>query len=188
LAGALIAATFVAVLSTTNGAEAHAGYESSTPGDGEVVAEAPAVVEVRFGQEMGRSGGLPTLIVVNEAGDQVDLGAVLSDDDRTVITAELAPSLPDGRYTVIWHTLSDEDGEEAQGAFHFYVGSGPDAQPTGEATRAAATTPTASATPEDNDGDEDGDGVPLWLLVAGIAAGAVGGAAVGLVIGRRSTG
>ena len=160
--------------------DAHAGYESSTPADGEVVPEGPSQVDVFFGQEMARSGGLPSLIVVNGSGDQVDLGAELDDADRTHIFTPLAPSLPDGRYTVIWHTLSDEDGEESQGAFHFYFGAPnhkiapPSPQPT--LPDKGTPVPTLTAAPTDpptaDDGDDSG-GVSVLAAVIGLIATAV---------------
>lgn len=178
----LIAFTWV----DSNGtAFAHANYESSTPADGEVVAEPPVLVEVFFGQEVARGDGLPTMIVVNESGDQVDLGATLDDADRTRIFVDLPPDLPEGRYTVIWHTLSDEDGEEAQGAFHFYIGAGP-----GETPPPASSTGTpADVTPTPNNGgDDDGsDGIGLAIFVIGLIAAAAVAGGVGLVIGRRSS-
>ena len=45
---------------------AHAAYDHSTPGDGEVVATAPAQVDVFFKEEMARGNGLPTLTVAAE--------------------------------------------------------------------------------------------------------------------------
>jgi copper transport protein len=180
----LVVLAVVAAVATLGGipsAFAHAGYDRSTPGDGEVLAEAPSRVDVYFAQQVARSGGLPTLIVVNEAGDQVDTGAVLDDDDRTHMSAELEDGLGDGRYTVIWHTLSADDDEEAQGAFHFYIGSGPSTGPTSSA--GPTTTPSAPADENDDDG-----GVPGWLLIAGIAGGLVVGVGGGLALGRRSGG
>lgn len=167
-------------------ASAHSGYERSEPGDGAVVAESPARVDVYFGQEMARSGGLPTMIVVNNSGDQVDLGATLDDNDRKHLYAGLAPSLPDGRYTVIWHTLSDEDAEEAQGAFHFYIGAGPSGDSPAPAATVAQTPPPApgSATPAAAS-TGDGGGIPAWALVLGIFAGALVGGAGGVFAGRR---
>ena len=183
-----IAATLAFLAAQPGPAFAHAGYESSTPTDGEVLAESPAQVDVYTSQEMARSGGLPTLTIVNEAGDILNDGSTLDDEDRTHVFADLPPELPDGRYTVIWHTVSDEDGEEAQGAFHFYVGEGPSATPApGEADGASAT-PAATATPglsPSGDGG-DGGGIPLWALIAGVAAGVVVGGGAGLALGRRS--
>jgi methionine-rich copper-binding protein CopC len=179
------------LLTPARDASAHAGYESSTPADGETLADSPPEVEVIFSQEMARSGGLPSLVVVNDSGDQVDLGAELDDADRTRMVAPLAPSLPEGRYTVIWHTLSDEDGEEANGAFHFFVGQPPAQDTPGPATTvpgkgtpqvSATAAPTAPPSAEDN-GD---DGAPIWLLVAGILAALAIGIGAGILVARRS--
>jgi methionine-rich copper-binding protein CopC len=181
-AALLIAAALALILLRSGSAYAHAGYESSTPADGEVLAESPPEVHVYTSQEMARSGGLPVLTVVNDAGDVLNDSTTLDDEDRTHVFAELPPELPDGRYTVIWHTISDEDGEEAQGAFHFYVGDGP----SGTTPPAASETPAGSATPSPSP-DDDGDdgGIPAWALVVGVLAGVVAGGGAGAVIGRR---
>jgi methionine-rich copper-binding protein CopC len=201
----LLPALIVAV--STESARGHASYDRSVPGDGEIVAESPARVDVYFTQEIRRTSELPTLIVVNQSGNQVQTQTVLNDADRTHMYAELAPALPDGRYTVIWHTFSDDDGEEAQGAFHFYVGSGPedgtatpaptaaetpaasptlDPSPTGSpsgtpvptASPATTVTPSPLSTLEPDD-DDGGDG-PSEGAVAGIAVGSMlGGVVVG---------
>jgi len=163
---------------------AHAGYDRSTPGDGEVVAAAPARVDVYFLQQVTRSGGLPTLVVVNDAGDVVDKGAVLDDDDRTHIFTELEEGLQDGRYTVIWHTLSADDDEEAQGAFHFYVGAAPTPVPSGSAPSGATIATPVANNPSDKD-DDSGE-IPFWGLIAGIIGGVLVGGAAGAVLGRRS--
>lgn len=193
-AAVLVAA--VAPLLAVLSAGAHARYERSDPADGAVLAQAPSRVDVYFSQEMTRSGGLPTLVVVNDVGDQVDLGAKLDDNDRKHIYADLAPALPPGRYTVIWHTLSDEDAEEAQGAFHFYVGTGPSgaspAPPGATAVPAPSTVPATAAPPPASPapaqtGGNDG-GVPVWALAAGIVGGLLAGGAGGYRFGRRSGG
>jgi methionine-rich copper-binding protein CopC len=163
---------------------AHAGYESSTPADGEVLAESPAQIEVIFGQEVARSGGLPSLTVTNPAGDLVADEAIVDDADRTRVTIDLPPALGAGRYTVIWHTLSDEDGEEAQGAFHFFVD--PNAT-SGSQTATGTPTPTGTAVtvqPAGNTGGGDG-GLPIWALIGGIAVALVVGTSAGVTLGSR---
>lgn len=169
---------------------AHSEYESSSPAGGEVVAEMPEVIDVFFSQEMARSGGLPEVFVVDESGEQVDLGATLDDDDRTHISIDMAPAMPDGRYTVIWHTLSDEDGEEARGAFHIYVGTGPtEASSTPGTPAAPVATVPAPGTPEPTpvaSGDGDDGGIPAWALVLGVIGGVVVGGGGGLLLGRRA--
>lgn len=163
-------------------ASAHAAYDHSTPGDGEVVATAPKKLDVYFKQEIQRAGGLPSLLVVTDEGDVVSEEAVLDDGDRTHMSVEL-DDLQDGRYAVIWHNVSADDGEEAQGAFHFYVGAGPTSGASGAPTAQATITPVPS-TPATDD-DDSGD-IPLWGVIAGILGGVVVGGAAGTVIGRQS--
>jgi methionine-rich copper-binding protein CopC len=154
----------------------HARYERSEPADGAVMPQSPPRVDVYFTQEVRRSGGLPTLLVVNDTGDAIQTQVVLDDANRTHMYALLAPSLPPGRYTVIWHTLSDEDGEEARGAFHFFVGGGPT---TGQTPSPPATglpsSPSASAIPSGS--------VPPIVGAAEHDAGASSGTVVALVVG-----
>jgi copper resistance protein C len=158
---------------------AHASYNHSTPGDGEVVATAPAKVAVFFKEEIRRGNGLPTLIVVDDAGDEVDAGSVLDDSDRTHISDALKPGLPDGRYTVIWHTVSDDDSEEAQGSFHFYVGGVVTPVPT-----AAPSSSAPSVAPTIGRGSDSTADIPTWGLILGIIAGLVVGTGGGMVVGR----
>jgi len=172
-------------------ADAHAKYESSTPADGETVSVSPDVVEIIFTQEMRRAGGLPTSTVVNESGDIVSLETRLDDENRQLLEIELAPALPDGRYTVIYHVLSDADGDDSQGAFHFFVGDATGDGPTStetpvDRTPEPATTSQPTATPQPGTEDADGDGIPLWGLIVGIAAATIVAGGAGLAIGRSA--
>ena len=185
---AALAATAIALLALlalhAPGVSAHARYDHSTPADGEVVATAPTKVDVFFGEEVQRANGLPTLVVVDDTGDVVDKGAVLDDNDRTHMSAELNDSLENGRYTVIWHTVSADDGEEAQGAFHFYIGAAPTPVPSDSAASGTATASPAASTPATK--NDDGDDIPIWGLIVGIIGGVVVGGGGGLLLGRRS--
>ena len=180
-----IAVTVFAVTSV----EAHGRQQRSEPADGAVLAESPPRVNVWFSQELRRTSGLPTLVVVNAAGDVVSEPAVLDDDDRTHVHAALPPALPDGRYTVIWHGLSDEDGDESRGAFHFYVGEGPEMAseivltPSPTATPTATPLPPPTATPPPPEVPDDDGGLPAWLiaLIGAVIGAAVGGGAVFIV-------
>lgn len=182
------ALTVIALIATftmnASSVSAHARYDHSTPGDGEVVATAPTKVDVFFAEEVQRANGLPTLFIVDDSGDPVDKGAVLDDTDRTHMSDELNADLPDGRYTVIWHTVSSDDGEEAQGAFHFYVGAAPTLVPSGGAPSGTPTASPAASTPATN--DDDGDDIPIWGLIAGIIGGVVVGGGTGALLGRRA--
>ncbi|MFQ5472461.1 MAG: copper resistance protein CopC, partial [Dehalococcoidia bacterium] len=170
----------------------HAKYDFSSPADGETVAESPETVEIFFTQDVRRAGGLPTAIVVNESGDEISLETTLDDDNRRRVIVDMPPALPDGRYSVIYHVLSDADGDESQGAFHFFVGEAtgdtpaPTEPPTG-GTQEPTTTPQPTATPEPTPEDSGDDGIPVWGLIVGIVAAAAVAGGAGLRIGRTAT-
>lgn len=170
--------------------QAHADYERSEPGDGASVASSPPRVDVWFGQEIRRSGGLPTLTVVNKSGDTVSRNSVLDDRDRTHMSAELGSSLAPGRYTVIWRTLSDGDGEEAEGAFHFYVGVESPLEPSVAASQSTAApsiaTVPSTITPIDRAPDNNSDNGPLLWGLLGVGGGFVAGAVAGSFLSGRS--
>lgn len=181
----MVVAALLVALSSSSGASAHARYVSSTPADGETVAESPAQVEAVFAEEMGRSGGLPTMVVVSDSGDVIAEEAILNDDDRTRMTIELPPSLPEGRYTVIWHNVSDSDGDEAQGAFTFNVGASASQTPAAASPTGGAATPAPTTIINNGGTEDDGSGIPLWALAAGIATGIFMGGALGVSYAAR---
>jgi methionine-rich copper-binding protein CopC len=201
-------------LTATAQASAHARYDSSTPAKGEVLAASPAQVQVKFSQDVQKITATYGIEVALETGGGspgagVTAGpAVLSDDDRSIMSAPVQPNLPPGRYVVRWKNISDEDGDAAEGAFSFYVGvqptetdlaadralesideeETPQASPTGARTAPAATPPSASATatPATDDDDDDGGNTGLIVgivVVVVLVAVAAGGAAV--VLRRR---
>jgi methionine-rich copper-binding protein CopC len=181
----LAAALAVLLLMPVVRVSAHAAYDHSTPGDGEVVATEPAKIDVYFKENMTRANGLPTLIVVNDSGDKVDAGSVLDDNDRTHLSDALSPSLPNGRYTVIWHNVSADDGEEAQGSFHFYIGGAVIPIPTvapGSATPVRSV-PAVTPAPSSSSSSD----IPIWGLIAGIIGGVIVGGGGGLLFGRRAS-
>ena len=121
---------------------AHADYESSVPAAGEIVAQVPQQVQVRFTQELFRREGSNSLEVYGPGEIRVDLDdSAIDDDDRRLMTVSLQPDLVDGDYTVRWRTLSADDGDEADGEFHFTVHAG---SPTAEIDQPA---PTVTAQP-----------------------------------------
>ncbi len=180
----LAAALAVLLLMPAIGVSAHAAYDHSTPGDGEVVATEPARVDVYFKENNAKANGLPVLIVVNDTGDKVDAGSVLDDNDRTHISDALSPSLPDGRYTVIWHTVSADDGEEAQGSFHFYIGGAVTPIPTAPPGTITPVPSIPAVTPAPSSGSSSD--IPVWGLIAGIVGGVVVGGGGGLLFARRT--
>ncbi len=141
VASALGAAAFV------TGASAHADYESSTPGAGEVVATAPASLIVNFTGEMQKLPGTYVLTVTGPDGAGATAGApVVSANGRTM-TVALMPGLPNGTYTVSWLTTGAEDGHERSGTFTFSIG----------APGAPAPMPTAMPVDDDHDHSDPDD-------------------------------
>jgi len=203
----LFALGAAAVLLAPSSVSAHSDYESSVPGRDEVVAEAPGQVEVFFTQEVFREEGANFVRVFDGSGTQVSDGdGAIDDDNRAHITATLQPDLAPGRYIVRWMTLSFEDGDDAEGAFCFYIAveptqeeadecaafageeeETPAAEPTepGEATAAPTeaeplSTPAASPIPTDDDTPEqDNDDGASTVLIVGIVAGVIAVVVIG---------
>ncbi len=154
---------------------AHAGYARSEPGAGAVIATAPSEVVIWFGQDMFRRAGENGIEVLGPDGAAVQTGAAaINDDDRRILSVPLAAGLTPGAYTVNWHTLSAEDGDDAEGSFTFTYDPAaavtstpmqPDATPTPlPAATSALVTPTAIPT---SDGGVRCFGMPV--LVIGLA-------------------
>jgi methionine-rich copper-binding protein CopC len=205
-AGLLVLLAFTAglfLLGRAPSVFAHAAYESSTPAIDEVVATAPAQVDVYYAQEMARLSGQYHLRVFDEQNTQVSVGdGAIDDFNRKHMSTTLPPDLPAGRYIVDWANVSDEDGDADSGKFCFYIVNQPTAEQQAECAllaeegptpTAGAVTPTQAAgaptattapgeptaTPAEAADTDDG-GTNTGLIIVGIVAGA---AIVLLVVG-----
>jgi methionine-rich copper-binding protein CopC len=122
-------AALLALLGVVAPAAAHARYDHSTPGQGEVVQASPARVDIFTAQDMKKDQALTAITVTDGNNSRVDTGDTTVDDaNRRHFSVGLKPSLPAGRYAVSFKNASDEDGEQDNGQFAFYVGSGPTPQ------------------------------------------------------------
>jgi methionine-rich copper-binding protein CopC len=104
---------------------AHATFTNGTPGPGDAVC-APTLVSDYFAQHIQVSSAQQTysLWVTNANGDQVDNNDNAVDpSDTTHMTVSLPPNLSPGAYTVHWATLSDDDGDQANGDYSFTIRS-----------------------------------------------------------------
>jgi methionine-rich copper-binding protein CopC len=128
---------------------AHAHYDHSTPTIGQVVAAAPARVEIFTDSDMRKTAGANVIAVTAADGSRVDDGTtVLDDTDRRHFSVGLNPNPAPGRYVVAFQTLSDADGDADHGRFAFYIGSGPTPQQQAldaGLNGAPAVAPTATA-------------------------------------------
>lgn len=148
---------------------AHARFQSSTPAPGQTVATAPANVSITFTEDLafGSTGS-----VVNAAGTTVSTGASYTVADRKLLIITLKPGLPSGTYTVNWHTVSSEDGDQLDGSFSFTVAAAaaaPAAPAPAVAPAPVRTLPSTSTAPAS---DYSGPALVL-LLVALLSAGAI---------------
>jgi methionine-rich copper-binding protein CopC len=135
--GLPLVAVALLLASTTATAFAHARYERSDPMAGVMIDASPTVLRAWYTQElMLRSA----IAVVDEAGNQVDLGDGRVDQDdpsRKTMVVSLPP-LPVGVYWVYYVASSADDGHDEVGSFTFGIGMLP---PVAE----ASTTPIAAA-------------------------------------------
>lgn len=112
----LVSALLVAV------AAAHAVLVESEPENSAVLEQTPAQVIVRFDHELETK--LSSIHVFDTAENQVDNGdgsVDLNDPDHASILASLPESLPNGKYSVHWKTVSAHDGDTTEGEFFFKV-------------------------------------------------------------------
>ncbi len=149
VAGLLSAALFLAAVHypLSTAVHAHADYDRSAPSADEVVSQAPQQVQVWFTQDLFRREGQNALEVYGPDDRRVDQDdAAIDDDDRKLMTVSLQSDLPNGVYTVRWRTLSADDGDDAEGEFHFTIQvDRPQVMATPTAASAAAPTAAAEA-------------------------------------------
>ncbi len=97
-------------------ASAHASLVSTSPGDGEVLAEAPAEISLTFTESVRLTDGIELL-----TGDGTAVSVDVSASDEVVTLTPEAP-LTDGTYIVGWRVIS-ADSHPIAGGLSFSVGS-----------------------------------------------------------------
>jgi copper transport protein len=104
----------------------HAQYDRSDPPANAKLpgGHPPTRVQVWFTEQIDPN--FSKLTVFNQQRQQVDLGdSHGAPNDPSSLIISLPPSLPDGAYTVVYQTLSAEDGHRVTNAFSFVVGGAP---------------------------------------------------------------
>ncbi|MFJ7261760.1 copper resistance protein CopC [Streptomyces globosus] len=120
---ALVLAALLALLFAAAGpASAHAALTASDPGEGAVVATAPAQVTLSFSEKVAL--GEDSIRVLDPRGKRVDTGEIRDMCSGSTIRygTALHPGLPDGTYTVAWQAVS-ADSHPIAGAFTFSIGA-----------------------------------------------------------------
>lgn len=99
---------------------AHAYIVASSPGENEVLEEAPASVSITFNEPI--ENAFHSLQVTDPSGQQAVIGESRIDDANPArLIADLRPELPEGIYTVNYKVLSS-DGHAITGTFPFIIG------------------------------------------------------------------
>lgn len=138
--------TTVTMLSVS-AVSAHARPKTTDPVDKATVTKAPAQYTIVFSEETNptKSGGS----VTDASGAVVSTGFKVDLNERTKMTIDLKPNLPNDTYTVKWNSFTDDDSGTADGTLTFTI----QAQATGTGTApaggsaTAGTAPTATAAP-----------------------------------------
>ena len=117
----VVCAAFVAAMPLTlaaSAASAHAVLEYANPGAGSSLSKAPAVLSMKFSEEL--EPAFSTVEVIDPSGKRVDAGdAKIDSSDLSQLQTTLKP-LPSGTYKVIWHVVS-ADSHRTEGEFIFTV-------------------------------------------------------------------
>ena len=154
----VVGGVFAVQLAVTGPVSAHAELESATPANGAMLAEAPALVELVFSENVGQPAALA---VLGPDGDEVDGGELQVVDDtmrRTYDPSSFAP----GVYTVSYQVTS-ADGHPVAGTLSFML--------HGDGTAAAAV-PVVPSVPSNDSTDADPTLVLVLVVVValGLAA------------------
>lgn len=177
--------TLLAAFSAVQLAFAHAHYDHSQPGIGQVLTAAPARADIYTDSEMRKTAGGNVITVVGPDGSRTDDGNTVVDDaDRKHFSVGLNLNLPPGRYVVSFQTLSDVDGGTDHGRFAFYVGSGPTAE------QQALDASLNGAAPVEGGASASGSGAGAGRIVAIVGAAFILLALVvagGLVVRRKQS-
>ncbi len=122
-------------------AQAHAVLDHADPASGSALAEAPAVVDLWFSEDV-----VPDLSEAHlvDAGGQTVQGSALSGDpaDARHLVVELPP-LDAGSYGILWRVLAQDDAHTTTGVVVFSVGTG--AAPSNDFRAPSATSAASSA-------------------------------------------
>ncbi len=126
---------------------AHAFLKESDPAANAILPSAPARATLRFTERLERSYSRAELY--DQTGTAIAGTRSRAGDDAYTMVLDLPASLANGTYSVLWRTLSEDDGHSAQGYIAFTIGSEKDVQavivPAGATTGVAGPSRWATA-------------------------------------------
>ncbi len=111
----VISVTLILLFAFTTTVSAHTGLTSSSPADGEVVAEDIHEVVLEFNSKIESTS---TVKVFNENEEEISVSNIQVNDN--VMTGAFMSPLENGTYTVDWKIIG-ADGHPIQGSYSFVV-------------------------------------------------------------------
>jgi copper resistance protein C len=142
----VVALPMIGFIAMQSNALAHAELDSAVPAIGGTVATLPPSMTLTFTEEV-KPGGI-TIEVIGPDGARIDTGDAqvdLSNANRNTVIVSLYAGGP-GAYAVKWDSVSNLDGDEANGNYSFTV-SDSGTEVIGDA---AVSSSDASPTPDPN--------------------------------------
>ena len=100
-------------------AHAHAVPVTSTPRPNTILETAPPEVSIQFSEPTVLN--LSRIVVLTQAGQEVEAGPLTASTDGTTLSIALPP-LNNGTYLVSWQVLSAVDGHTTNGTYSFGIG------------------------------------------------------------------
>jgi methionine-rich copper-binding protein CopC len=138
---------------------AHSSQAGSTPEEGEVLATAPTLVEVRFDSPLLDIGA--AMVVRTADGTSVVIGAPRVERQR--ISVDVDPAAPPGEYSVAYRVVA-EDGHALESSFAYTI-AGAESATAAESPVTPAPSPATPAAASEPASEPAS--VPPFLLIAG---------------------
>jgi methionine-rich copper-binding protein CopC len=167
--------TFAALLLVGGPASAHDQLVSSDPKDGATLDEQPTSISLTF-SAAPLDTGIEIALVGPDGTTARGYDIQVADE---VVTAQLAPDLPAGKYDVAWHVVSS-DGHPIDGELTYVVEGEPTAEPSDEPEMSTQEAEPTDAAPTDDGAQEPT--TPTELAGAGDGAGPSGLAVAGGIL------
>lgn len=115
----VVALMLVLMAANAGSVAAHSRIKSAVPADKATVNAAPTQVALVLTEETNPTKSVGS--VTDVGGATVSTGFRVDSADRTKMTIDLKPNLPNGAYTVAWNTFTDNDNGSANGTLTFTV-------------------------------------------------------------------
>ncbi|MFC5591480.1 copper resistance protein CopC [Sporosarcina soli] len=111
----IVLLTILLLIISANSVSAHTGLTSSSPADGEGIAEDVHEIELEFNTKIETTS---TVKVFNENNEEISVGAIQVNEN--MMTGGFLSPLSNGTYTVDWRIIG-ADGHPIQGTYSFIV-------------------------------------------------------------------